>query len=254
MIELFPLPPLDLLWWGEGATAPTGTRVETLLVNLWIAALNYLHEGAGGEASALAPSAAQPRVLARLRVRARLFLRRAPVRCPTQEELMRYMKLNELSYNGGQVSIALGLSAGIPALAATCNSAQVLSDWNAELAHQCEEPWALLLPRSQWPAEIEREFSLLARDYPQLVSVGVQAGLFEMAEHSELETFAGRPIVSGGFGVPKEGSTESRFIAPRKVLNRLVDPAKVQKVEFSILATSGLGDSALRYQSQSEQT
>ena len=52
VIELFPLPTLAMHWWNEGAGGLTASRLETVLANLWVAALNYLHEGADGKACA----------------------------------------------------------------------------------------------------------------------------------------------------------------------------------------------------------
>ena len=155
-------------------------RLVTLLVNLWVAALNYLHEGADGRGCASYPSAAQTRILDRLRFQAGLFVRRAPMRCPDREELMQYMKMREMVYSGKHGCVALGLNAGIPAVAASCDAAAVLADWSPELSRQCEDPWALLLPRSRWPASIEKDFTYVTRDYPLFIDKGEQAGLFEM--------------------------------------------------------------------------
>eukprot|EP00974_Lingulodinium_polyedra_P112600 10894583-Lingulodinium_polyedra.AAC.1 len=79
---------------------------------------------------------------------------------------------------------------------------------------------ALLLEPSLWPAAPLREFALLDESYGELVNRAVDVGLEEWMPTEELLHLGGRPVVGGGFAVPKPGAPgEDRWINPSKTLN-----------------------------------
>ena len=210
---------------GHGRESDTAGLSAVRLTNLWIGVLNYLHDGRWGEVCQASPSAAQSRVLRSLRLRARGVLRRLPKVLPGVETIRNVLNAS-MAYGDRAGAVPLGTDAGIPHRAATVDTAAVLAADLPDLALQCEEPAALLLDPDEWPSVQARDFSLLAPDYPSLIDSAVGVGLEELMDAEQLAEVGGAPLVGGGFAVPKKG-TETRWIKPSKVLNRLVDPRKL---------------------------
>ena len=101
------------------------------------------------------------------------------------------LQLDLFGYGARQVSRPLGLRAGVPEVAATCNPADVLAVHIPELAALCEDPELLMLEPSARP-EPRRPFCFTDSTYPQSVSRAVDVGLQECGDEDEAVQAAGR--------------------------------------------------------------
>jgi len=200
--------------------------LETVV--LMVAALNVLHSG---RRTALIgtwpPTAAQRRVHSRLYAFATPFL--ATGSAGSEKEIQSYL-LHHFSYGERAPVLPLGLRGGVPEQAGGCDLAEQLGVEYAELAQQVLDPTALLMPRVKWPKTLKRPFRLLDRSYPSLCVKMLRSGMHVMRPRRSLARFKSKPIVAGGFCVPKD-DIEDRTITPLSV-NDLVDAAKLPRPRF----------------------
>ena len=93
------------------------------------------------------PSSAQSRCLAHLLSEAELFLSRASLWSPSGDAIRLHVRLDQTSYADRHgVAVPLGISAGVPDLAATCDVAGVFAEEDDPLAGPAADPAEALLP------------------------------------------------------------------------------------------------------------
>jgi hypothetical protein len=92
--------------------------------------------------------------------------------------IRRFLLLDLYGYGARQTAKALGTRAGVPEVAATCDTANALKEFDGPLSALVEDPDLLMLPPSSWP-EPRRPFVHVDQTYPDLVHAAVSAGLQE---------------------------------------------------------------------------
>ena len=207
--------------------------VLTQLVWLWVAFLNAARAEPGlGHVCLEVPTAAQQRCLETLFHRATVFLAELPaVAIGGEKQLNAFLKQRDSGYEPAAMVLPLGVRAGMPERAARVDTAAVLDDGSPPLARAARDPAAVLRSPLLWAEPPPPRFELLASSYPQLVAKGREARLFQLLDPEELPVVESLPVVSGAFAVVKD-SKEDRMISPLERCNALVDPTKLEGVEY----------------------
>ena len=202
-------------------------------MNLVITLVNHLYTGGGQRAVAIyEATAAQARVLSSMYQRLRTFLRDVPS-VSGEEFVCKYLRESPgyETWDRG-VCLPLGETAGVLAVAAGVDLANVLATDAPLVAEQILHPSALLLPKRDRP-RAPRPFMKLAASYPAFVQRCVKAGLQKLLPLRKIYKVKGRPLLSGCFAVPKD-DTEARGISALCPLNSFVDATKIPDVKFGM--------------------
>jgi len=233
--DIFPMPWLPEKIASSGRAREKSRKPEqqtaVRLTNVWLAILNYLHWGPQFDVVRLHPTAAQSRARLSLLRRARDFLRRCPSAGAGGEALKSMLKVAADGYGARADVLPLGLRAGVPADAAVVDTAEVLRQFDPKLAEQCEEPSSLLIPSDQWPGTLPRGLKRLDRTYAALVDKAVDVNLMELGTADDVVRVGGEIAEQSGFAVPKD-DLEDRWICCMEVTNKLVDPARLQRIHL----------------------
>ena len=145
VLKIFPLP---FLTHEVCVRRPRGRPKDasTLLVNMWVALLNVASAGPRGDhVCSFSASAAQSRCLDSLKSRAQTYFRQVggqPVGGIAQ--LRKLLRLGANNYDSGAAVLPLGVRAGVPAQAATVDTASVLAEFFPKLAENTLNPKMVL--------------------------------------------------------------------------------------------------------------
>ena len=90
------------------------------------------------------------------------------------------------------VAVPIGDRGGVPTSAADLDVAALLHATEPEVARQCVDPTALLLPAGRRPLRLKRCFLSLHPSYPALVLRNVKAGLQRLVRASKVWKHRGR--------------------------------------------------------------
>ena len=122
----------------------------------------------------------------------------------------------------------LGVQAGVPTAAATCDPANALSTFDPEVAAVCSEPSRLMMNEQSRPFP-RRPFVHVDSTYPELVAKAVDCGLQSWGEEEDAVQANGVAQHSGGFAVEKSAA-EDRWISPLEYANDCVEPSALPKM------------------------
>ena len=195
-------------------------RAEWAHATLLVAVLNYMHGGLQFEICRLAPAAAQKRVMRQQMALARRTAQELKDAEVSSRAIRDFMRLDLFGYGARQVARPLGLRAGVPEVAATCDTAKVLAVHNPPLSALCEDPSLLMKAPEDFPVP-RRPFCFTDSSYPQLVARAVEAGLQEYGPETDAVFAAGHHRHGGAFAVEKD-EHEDRWISPLEFSNDAV--------------------------------
>ena len=234
---VFPLPLPSLLPLpsrGRSRRRAQLRREDCVVLDLWVATLNSMYAGRGGEdVCSSRPSAAQVRCLMNLQKALRDHLRGSPGASGVNS-LRDYLQTNDRGYGGG-VARPLGMDAGVPPQAGDVALGDLLEDSDVKLAAQVRDPAFLLLPEAEWPQEIPTVRSLLGKDYAEFVERNVAVGLQDLAEEDQVATVQGQPLVAAAFAVGKADTKENRMISGCVGTNSLMNPALLPRPRYAYI-------------------
>ena len=211
--EIFPMPLMHVRLPPCGRARERARRrsLAVCWVNSMIIVANHMMGGQRGSQCTLAFSAAQARLHQRLLGAVRDFLRGSPG--PGGEIAIRKLLRDDLGYMGqSRHAVALGTGAGVPAVACQARVADILKDFDPDLARQALEPQRVLLPRASRPKVLPRPFVKVDLTYPALVEKNRKSGLQRLVRPRHVAKHRGRIIYSGVFAVPKD-EKETRGIS-----------------------------------------
>ena len=120
------------------------------LVNLQILFLIWMHGGEKVIRCDCELSAAPRRVQESLLIRACDFLRRSPNVVPRGAELRIHVRMNFTAYQDRAAAMPLGLAAGVPETAATCDVVETRRHHDPELSMVADDPNLTLLDFKDW--------------------------------------------------------------------------------------------------------
>ena len=145
---------------------------------------------------------------------------------PRGEDLRIHGRMDLTAYQDRAAAMPLGLAAGIPEEAVTCDVVKTLRNFDPLLSTDADDPDLTLLDREHW---LPPRRPYVSVDYTrgELVSRAVDAGLVEHTTEDEMIIFDGKPRHGGTFSVPKEGQAETRWIAPSELASDFIDDKKV---------------------------
>ena len=147
------------------------------------------------------------------------------------KQLNAFLKQSDSGYEPAAMVLQLGVCAGVPEQAGGVDTVAVLDGGLPELARAARDPWSVLRSPLAWVEPPKPRYELLARSYPELVLKGRDARLFQMLDEDEIPEVESLQVVSGAFAVAKD-EQEDRMISPLERCNGLVDPGKLQAVEY----------------------
>lgn len=203
-------------------------------VNMIIAVLTVMWLGNSAVASRRVPSLPQLRIWANLCHDVGFYLARLPTSMPTGvDEIQNYLK-EDFGYNKFGYVLPVSLKAGLPPSAAVVDTTTLVAEVDEILAHQCEEPSALLLDSDEWPESLPPPFVKAGPDYETVLDTGKEIGLLEDQSLSDLVHVGDDPLLTGVFDAPK-GADEERFTSVMVNLNMLVDRKRIRKSRFLLL-------------------
>jgi hypothetical protein len=133
--QIFPLPWIPRLSSQQKVVLGRSLRpnhYEQLTVT--VAVLNWMHGGDSFQICRLMPSRAQGRILRRLCDNVLERFSRLDGRHVDRSFIRKFLRLDRHSYGARQVAKPLGVQAGVPTAAATCDPANALSVFGPEIA------------------------------------------------------------------------------------------------------------------------
>lgn len=127
-------------------------------------------------------------------------------------------------------------------MAGKVQTAEVLKDEYPELARICLQPEALLKQELSFGKDVPVPFDLLASTYDRFAMKSAEAGLQVLRAENELHRVNGHVIRSGALAVTRD--PVDRVTSSLEIVNALVDPEKLPKVECPYLGCVAVVDVA----------
>ena len=124
--------------------------------------------------------------------------------------------------------------AGIPGVAATVDTFEVLKGFDNVIAQVVRDLRKVFLPSRRRPIRLERPYSSLVRGYSGLMKKARKSGLVQFGMKTKVAKHRKKVLVSGDFAV-KKNETETRVITD-VVVNQLLDEEKVPKPVFAYIS------------------